>query len=613
MVPLLRRWVFYTAAAASLLFTLLQIKSIFGGLHDESVYNSITGSHYHGIHRHSPDHRLEQIRRLTQHTWFRPTFKWKDVPEQYPVENLTHLPTGPPSHIPKIQYDFEAETYEQRIKRQARLAVVKEAFLHSWDGYKTNAWLQDEVAPLTGKVHNGFGGWGATLVDSLDTMYIMGLEKEFATAVAELKKIDFTTTPLDEVNVFETTIRYIGGFLSAYDISGQQHGILLEKAIELGEMLYHAFDTPNRMPVTRWDWKNKALGGEQEAARFSLVAEVGSLTLEFTRLSQLTGDHKWYDAIARVTNVFEEQQNLTKIPGLFPTTVDTKNADFTKDIIFTFGGMADSLYEYFPKQHLMLGGRSKQYRNLYLTALESAKEHILFRALNPDNQKLLVLGTLKRLSSYRQELIPQGEHLTCFAGGMIALAAKAFRQTQDLEVARQLLDGCLWAYESMPSGIMPETFFAAPCKDSTDDEALNCSWSETKWHNAVAKHLNKGNTALDLATDQAQTHIRDSKLAPGFVEIVDSRYNLRPEAIESLFVLYRITGDRTLQEKAWKMFGVINHVAKTKIAYAGIEDVTATPPKLLDTMESFWTAETLKYFYLIFSEPDVISLDDYVL
>jgi len=33
----------------------------------------------------------------------------------------------------------------------------------------------------------------------------------------------------------------------------------------------------------------------------------------------------------------------------------------------------------------------------------------------------------------------------------------------------------------------------------------------------------------------------------------------------------------------------------------------------LDEMESFWLAETLKYFYLLFSTPDVISLDDWVL
>ena len=87
----------------------------------------------------------------------------------------------------------------------------------------------------------------------------------------------------------------------------------------------------------------------------------------------------------------------------------------------------------------------------------------------------------------------------------------------------------------------------------------------------------------------------------------------RPEAIESLFILYRLTGDRSLPEKAWKMFQAIEKYTRTEIAYSTIEDVTVLDTKSVDRMESFWTAETLKYFYLIFSEPNLISLDEYVL
>jgi mannosyl-oligosaccharide alpha-1,2-mannosidase len=42
--------------------------------------------------------------------------------------------------------------------------------------------------------------------------------------------------------------------LSAYDLSEGKHHVLLEKAVQLGDMLYGAFDTPNRLPITRWDW-----------------------------------------------------------------------------------------------------------------------------------------------------------------------------------------------------------------------------------------------------------------------------------------------------------------------------------------------------------------------
>lgn len=88
---------------------------------------------------------------------------------------------------------------------------------------------------------------------------------------------------------------------------------------------------------------------------------------------------------------------------------------------------------------------------------------------------------------------------------------------------------------------------------------------------------------------------------------------IRPEAIESVFILYRITGDRRYQDIAWKMFNAIESTTRTELSYSSIPDVTTPDDRRSDASESFWMAETLKYFYLIFSEPDLISLDDYVL
>lgn len=87
----------------------------------------------------------------------------------------------------------------------------------------------------------------------------------------------------------------------------------------------------------------------------------------------------------------------------------------------------------------------------------------------------------------------------------------------------------------------------------------------------------------------------------------------RPEAIESVFIMYRITGDKELQDAAWRMFQSIQKMTRTEYAHAAIEDVRNPKSEQLDYMESFWLAETLKYFYLIFSDPDLVSLDDYVL
>jgi mannosyl-oligosaccharide alpha-1,2-mannosidase len=177
----------------------------------------------------------------------------------------------------------------------------------------------------------------------------MGIHTEFEDAVKAVEKIDFTTCALDDINVFETTIRYLGGFLSAYDLTEGKYPVLLRKAEEIGYMLYKAFDTPNRMPITRWKFKDAAEGVAQEAPDSILVAEIGSLTLEFTRLSQVSGDMRYYDAVQRIMDAFEEQQDTTKIPGLWPVVVNARDKKFNEYGGFTIGGMADSTYEYLPK------------------------------------------------------------------------------------------------------------------------------------------------------------------------------------------------------------------------------------------------------------------------
>ena len=297
---------------------------------------------------HTPIGSVRQGRPYTKNTATTSHTKWNERPVRYPItSNHKTLPTGASIPIPRIQFPFGAEDARSKGVREKRLLIVKEAFTHSWNGYKKHAWLKDEVAPITGGYRSTFGGWGATLVDTLDTLWIMGMKEEFEEAVAAVSNIGFGNVERLPLNVFETTIRYLGGLLGAFDVSDGKYPVLLSKAIEVGEMLYGAFDTPNRMPITRW---NADKGPLQDAAlKGTLVAEIGSLSLEFTRLSQLSGDIKYFDAIQRITNVFDQQQNLTKLPGMWPVLVDAQTGDFTGDTFFTLGGMADSVYEYLPK------------------------------------------------------------------------------------------------------------------------------------------------------------------------------------------------------------------------------------------------------------------------
>ena len=260
------------------------------------------------------------------------TIHWEKQVEHFPVptESIIPLPTGAPVKIHKIQHAFKDETSDAKITREKRQSKVKEEFMKAWTGYKNNAWLHDEVSPVSGNFRDPFCGWAASLVDALDTLWIMGLVEEFEEAARAVDLIDFTTTPRAEIPIFETVIRYLGGLLAAYDVSGGKYKNLLEKAVELADILMGTFDTPNRMPILYYRWKPSFASQPHRAGQRSNLAELGSLSMEFTRLSQLTGDPRYYDAVARVTNALSEWQDRgTRLNGVFPDNVDASGCNPT--------------------------------------------------------------------------------------------------------------------------------------------------------------------------------------------------------------------------------------------------------------------------------------------
>ncbi|TVY30778.1 Endoplasmic reticulum mannosyl-oligosaccharide 1,2-alpha-mannosidase [Lachnellula hyalina] len=540
---------------------------------------------------------------------------WIKLPDRYPVSSYISYPTGSPANIPLVQASQPRESAAEKQERIKRKQAVLDSFLHSWEGYKEHAWLRDEVAPISGQSRDTFGGWAASLVDTLDTLWIMGMKDEFELAVHAVEAIDFSTTMEKDINIFETTIRYLGGFLAAYDVSGGQYPVLLAKAVEVGELVMSCFDTPNRMPITRWDWQRYSNGNAQEAPEGSLVSEPGSLSLEFTRLSQLTKDPKYYDAVQRISDVFEEGQNTTKMPVSIHLSKPASGA-FSEDNFFTLGGMSDSLYEYFPKQYLIMGGLLEQPRKLYEGFIEVAKEHMFFRIYNPKDQNLTVSGDIQVIGGGNiLNRIPNGQHLTCFAGGMVGLASKIFNRPSELTLADELTSGCVWAYDNNPNGIAPEIFSVMPCPKN-----LDCKWSQERWHRSLAVfHPLAGGILEDdgSLSERVSKIAKENRLAPGFTQITDRRYILRPEAIESVWIMWRITGEKKWQDAAWRMFQAIEKVSRTDIAAAAIVDITVDPKDVkgqrMDSMESFWLAETLKYFYLCFEDFGVVSLNDYVL
>ena len=87
---------------------------------------------------------------------------------------------------------------------------------------------------------------------------------------------------------------------------------------------------------------------------------------------------------------------------------------------------------------------------------------------------------------------------------------------------------------------------------------------------------------------------------------------LRPEVVESIMIMYRVTGNKKYQEWGWEMFEAIERHCKVAGGYSGVFDVRNDPPDLDNKMQSWFLAETLKDLYLLFSPKDVISLDKWV-
>ncbi|KAG8482001.1 hypothetical protein CXB51_026887 [Gossypium anomalum] len=237
-----------------------------------------------------------------------------------------------------------------------RREKVKEAMIHAWSAYEKYAWGNDELLPQTQSGENSFGGLGATIVDSLDTLLIMGLDEQFQKAressisfrvrianslysavsfedrVWVANTLDFNKTY--DASVFETTIRVVGGLLSTYDLSGDN--IFLEKARDIADRLLPAWDTPSGIPyniinLARGNAHNPGWTGGK-----SILADSGTEQLEFIALSQRTGDPKYQEKVEKAVVALNK---TFPADGLVPIYVDPNGGTAYGTI--TFGAMGD--------------------------------------------------------------------------------------------------------------------------------------------------------------------------------------------------------------------------------------------------------------------------------
>ena len=84
---------------------------------------------------------------------------------------------------------------------------------------------------------------------------------------------------------------------------------------------------------------------------------------------------------------------------------------------------------------------------MYRKAIATAKQSLFFRALTPSNASLLISGIARLNNAGHVTLDHQGQHLVCFPGGIIALAARLLAQEEDVKTAARLVDACVWALQ----------------------------------------------------------------------------------------------------------------------------------------------------------------------
>ncbi|KAJ7159697.1 glycoside hydrolase [Mycena filopes] len=494
----------------------------------------------------------------------------------------------------------EEEVVEEEPPVKSRLPAdpskrdaVVAAFQYAWSAYERDAMGSDEYHPISHRGTNlsTSGGIGYTVVDALDTMLLMGLHDEYSRASDWVR----TSLSFDRdgrtrcFNTFETTIRVLGGLLSALHLSGDD--MYLHFAVDLADRMLPAFDTPSGLPLSSINLETRVGIADAWNQNYISTAEATTLQLEFRDLAQRTKNATYWHKAEKVMSVV----NAARLPSnLAPITMNINDGSFTQSEI-RLGSRGDSYYEYLLKQYLQTDRTEPVYLKMYEGAMQGIYDHLVHKT------------AIKR-HTYIAELMPKGadwkttwdlnhkqDHLVCFLAGSLMLGATTAgaRRTpvsvppnmgelskigqRDWNTGVELLEGCMATHDTA-TGLSPEIvqFQRSPEQPGRD------------WH------------------------IKGSK--PGGPASYDARYMLRPETVESLFIAYRLTGRQRYRDYAWRIFSAIEKHCKLEGGgYATVLDVDTLPARLDDKQETFFLSETLKYLFLIFADERVLPLDEYVL
>ncbi|CAE6516520.1 unnamed protein product [Rhizoctonia solani] len=443
---------------------------------------------------------------------------------------------------------------EAGAKRQDAIDL----FTSAYADYKKYAWGHDSLAPLSKTSIDDRNGWGATIVDAMSTMKIMGLEDLFAEAVDFSSKIDFNRSKTsDKVSLFETTIRYLGGLISAYELGGKKDQALIDRARDVGNKLSNGWQGTNDFPYNNLDFTTDV-------------------------------------------PVIEEDSPL---PGLPAQGINPSTGQPVGDYI-TWGGGSDSYFEYLIKYGRLTNNQSPEWTSRWLTAVDSSIRYLAQTAVNTSVPDLLYLGdyTNKRVRHISSHLacfhggnwIMGGRltgnerhissHLACFHGGNWIMGGRLTGNDTIVQYGLRLTDACWNSYAKTGTGIGPEVFaYIGPDGDYT---GASPSASDLEFYQKNGFYVYNGY----------------------------AYYDLRPEVLEvqSNFYAWRATGDIKYFNRAVAGLESIKKYCRPGVAVDGIRDVRSTKSSYINHTESFFFAEVMKYIYLTFDDPAKFSLDKYV-
>mmetsp|Transcript_57151 Transcript_57151/g.121503 ORF Transcript_57151/g.121503 Transcript_57151/m.121503 type:complete len:745 (+) Transcript_57151:272-2506(+) len=449
-----------------------------------------------------------------------------------------------------------AELDASAREAQKWLEGSRQAVKHTWKGYKEKAWGADELKPISGVKARVWAQCGLQILDALSTIWLMGLTDEFADATKFVEselKFDYN----GKVSFFEITIRALGGLLSAHALSGQP--IFLKRAKELADKMMPGFDPDTGFPSAQINLRTGQ--GCKGWSAGTVLAEAGTVQLEFRYLSQQVGDPKYAAASDKAMRSIIHAANGR---GLVPWGLSRTGTPRTINNHITFGAMGDSYYEYLLKMYLQTSETETEWLEAWKRAMKEMMQRLILKT-----QGGLTYIAEEQSGKTKHKM----DHLACFVGGMLIYGSREL-PTSEVDsrweaTAEGITETCYQMYHRQPSGLAPECIAVMPDGGEGQDMKV--------WNNA-------------------------------------GHYLLRPEAAEAIFYMFYYTGDPKYRRMAGEIFEAIEKHARVTYGYSAIKDVRVATPALRDEMETFFLAETMKYLYLTFlpNPRAVIDLDDFV-